>query len=206
MECHQFLFSSFCFYSDWLQWRVGFHRPGPAPGRPIGDLQAGIHDARSAAGLPRLPSTVIDVGSGGGCSRYSFPPHVPHARPPSVQKRQLCSDEKPKEFKTVLIFPGCSFDLTRGWFVFGDVFFSLYINCTSLVSKPRVCFHVDMQRKGRASCFPRPLTPKNKNILSGPQPALSPVSTNTVRSFPQKRDGSMSCLICFFFRLTEDSP
>lgn len=37
------------------------------------------------------------------------------------------------------------------------------------------------QKKVKASCFPRPLTPKNKNVMSGRpdallQPALSPVS------------------------------
>lgn len=37
------------------------------------------------------------------------------------------------------------------------------------------------QKKAKASCFPRPLTPKNKNVVSGQsgallQPALSPVS------------------------------
>lgn len=124
-KCHQFFFSSFifCFHADWLQWRVGFHRPGPAAGRPVRHHQAGIHDARPAAGLPRLPSAVVDVGSDGGCCRYPFPPPVPDAGPTPIQKRQLRSDEKPKKFQAVLILSVCSFDLTRGWFGFGDIFF-----------------------------------------------------------------------------------
>lgn len=47
------------------------------------------------------------------------------------------------------------------------------------------------QKKVKASCFPRPLTPKNKNVMSGQsgallQPALSPVSVRLVSRRPHR--------------------